>query len=328
MRSSTVTIVSIAVLGAAPSISMAGPPTESEIARRFDVRWSSVQYHKNVVVHNPAVSSNGQKTSETVQLQCEAEIRNPDLILGTSSDCTVTELIDGSGRAVKIDAPPQGGPRRGLRDRYEGLNYDTRFARPKVSRWREAIRSFLNLPRRGSQQPQRVTELKPSRFQVRLDADLIEQDKAEIGRLKGYFHALVVESYVNVDLPFEPNDNWMQLTPDVSVRVAEARCDGHSYRLRTEAHPRGLDLLFADGPLPDQVVVDRQLLGSDGKPIEPRHRMGHIPAPVNGSSSGSRSGGDLDIQTIRFVIAVKPRHQKIPFELEHIALPDPDAPQP
>jgi hypothetical protein len=52
--------------------------------------------------------------------------------------------------------------------------------------------------------------------------------------------------------------------------------------------------------------------------------MGHIPAPVNGSSSGSRSSGGYDIQTIRFVIAVKPRHQKISFELEHIPLPQPE----
>jgi len=321
MRLSMMRVVLIAIFCTGLSTSGAESRTEADIASRFNVRWSSVQYRKAVVVYNPEVSSAKQETSETVSLGCEVEIRDPNLVLGVSRDCTVTELTDGRGREIKVNSPPQGLGRFGRS--YEGLRYSDRFAPPaKVPRWRSFLRSLLKLPQNTNVRPQRVTKLEPSRFQIQLDKRLIEQDGAEIRHIEGYFHALMAESYVHIDVPFEPNDNWVRLTPELEIQVREAHCDGSSYRLRIEALPRGgisMRPLSASGPLPDRVVIAKQFIGPDGKPTGRHHGFSHLPVPVAGSSSGG--GRDMWITAIRFVIAVNPTHQKIPFELKHIPLP-------
>lgn len=44
-----------------------------------------------------------------------------------------------------------------------------------------------------------------------------------------------------------------------------------------------------------------------------------LPASIGGSGSGS--GGNGPVKTIRFVIAVNPTDYEVPFDLEHIPLP-------
>ena len=81
-------------------------------------------------------------------------------------------------------------------------------------------------------------------------------------------------------------------------------------------------MLSVGDSLPRRIVVDRQFIGQDGKPIQ--HIIGtrRIPASVGGRGGGS--GRDMGrVEKIRFVIAVNPAHYKIPFELEDIPLPRP-----
>ncbi len=74
-------------------------------------------------------------------------------------------------------------------------------------------------------------------------------------------------------------------------------------------------------PLPGRMVVEQQFIGADGKSsFHPR--PGFLPAPIGGHGSGS--GGNAPIKTIRFVVAVSPTERKIPFELSHVPLPNPD----
>ena len=313
-------VVEMVALFLGLSTSGAESGTEAAIANRFKVGWSSVQYNKTVVVRNPKVASTPQETSETVWLGCEAEIRDPNLVLGTSRDCVVTQLTDGRGREIDIDAARSP---RGLRRSYEGLRYRERFTQPpKVPRWRAYLRSLLKLPQNANFRPQRVTELRPSQFRIQLDKKLLDQDNAEIRRLKGYFHALAAESCVHVDVPFEPNDNWVSLTAGLEIRVREASCDGSSYRFRIETSPRGGDTMRpiqVDGLLPDRIVVARQFIGRDGQPVRSHSGFSRLPAPLGGSGSGS--GSNTWIEAIRFIIAVNPSHHKVPFELEHVPLP-------
>lgn len=77
-----------------------------------------------------------------------------------------------------------------------------------------------------------------------------------------------------------------------------------------------------DGSLPNRIVMGRKFIGKDGKPVGRSHMFSHLPGPIGGSGSGS--GSNHWVETIRFTIAVKPAHHKIPFELEHIPLPDPE----
>jgi len=48
--------------------------------------------------------------------------------------------------------------------------------------------------------------------------------------------------------------------------------------------------------------------------------FGFLPTHVGGSGGGSHSGSGKPIKKIRFVIAVNPKHYKIPFELKNIPL--------
>jgi hypothetical protein len=171
--------------------------------------------------------------------------------------------------------------------------------------------------------PQFVTELQPCRITMRLDKDLLGQARRELRSVKGYFHALIAESLENIDVPFEPNDAWVRLTPDVEIQVREAVCTPGSYRFSIETRPQGgggMRPLMVGEPLPGRIVVARQLLGPDGKP-DSRPGPSFLPAPIGGRSSGS--GGNFQIKTIRFVVAVNPTEHKIPFELAHVPLPNP-----
>lgn len=313
------TVVRVAVLFFGLSTAGVDAAIDAAIASRFKVDWTSVQYSKNVVVRNPKVSSPQEEVTKSLWLSCEVEISDPNLVLGTSRGCVVTQLMDGKGQKVKVVAFP-----RMLRQSYEGLRYHERFAQPpKVSRWRAYLRSLLKLPQNANFGPQRVTELRPSQFRIQLDKELLNQDNAEIGRLKGYFHALVAESYVYVDVPFEPNDHWVSLTSGVAIRVREASSDGFSYRFRIETDPPGGELMHpiqVGRLLPDRIVIGRQFIGKDGKPTGRHRGFSHVPAPIGGSGSGGGSG----VETIRFTIAVNPAHHKIPFEFVHIPVPDPE----
>jgi len=158
---------------------------------------------------------------------------------------------------------------------------------------------------------------------VELDIGLRKRAGGEISRVEGYFYALTAESFEHIEVPFEPNDNWVRLSPDLEIQVREAQSTESSYRYRIGTRrQRGVSTqrLSVGDFLPGRFVLAQQLIGQDGKTT--RHYGGSrsLPAHVGGSGSGS---GSVDrIEKIRYVIAVNPTHHKIPFELEHIPLPD------
>jgi len=119
-----------------------------------------------------------------------------------------------------------------------------------------------------------------------------------------------------VDLPFEPNDNWVSITPDVEIRVREARNEATNYRFEIEQRPDNVRQAFGmrvGDPLPSRFVVGRQI-------IEQTSAMGAGGWGSSGGIGGSGSGSGR-AEKIRYTIAVNPAHQTIPFELEHIPLP-------
>ncbi|MHC4167062.1 MAG: hypothetical protein ACYSWQ_08895 [Planctomycetota bacterium] len=146
------------------------------------------------------------------------------------------------------------------------------------------------------------------------------------GRVKGYFYALVAESFEYVDVPFKSSDKWIRITPDVEVQIREAWCKDSSYRLSTKGRPEGggsMRPLSAESYMPARLLVGRQLVGPDDKQVRRRSRMGMLmPYRVGGNSSGSGTNMG-QIKKIRYVIAVNPTHYEIPFVLENIPLPKP-----
>jgi len=158
---------------------------------------------------------------------------------------------------------------------------------------------------------------------IQLDPGLLRQDTGEIGSIKGYFNALTAESSKHVEVPFKPDNKWVRLTSDVEIQVRKAWHSGTAARFdirqrgRTGAAAR--DLYVGDS-LPDGIVLERRFIGKSSRPKPPVKFGRSLPGSIGGS--GSHDTGQR-IEKIGYLIAVDPNCYKIPFEIEHIPLPEP-----
>jgi hypothetical protein len=321
---------------------------DKKVMDRFEFNWESMRYDKSVTQYNPKVSSNEQASSsnESLKLSCEIEIKDPNLVLGISRKGVLTEMTDSKRRNIEISQEPTAMRRppiptmrnipmpRSMDMTYEGLSYHRIFTQPPtIPRWRALLYKYLRIPQ-APFKPELVDELQPARVQFELDIGLLEPSGGKIRNLKGYFYALMAESLEHVEVPFEPNDQWVRLTDEVAIQVREAdyTISGSSLRFNFEIEENRtggerIHRLSVGDYLPEKIVMDRQLIGEDGKQINRSPGLGPLPAHVGGGGGGSHSGpgGVSPVEKIRFVIAVNPKHYTIPFELKDIPLPDPES---
>jgi hypothetical protein len=323
MRRVRIVAALVSVLSAGLFAAEAELQLDPKLAKGFTVRWSSVRYDRSVSVENPAITRNRTQKSESenLTLSFQAEIRDPNLILGVGREVVVTQVTDSQGRDVSVNSPPINS-----HDMYEGLEYTPQFSRPSpLPKWRVFIRTILRLPPPPVGPPQMVMELQPCRMTTRLDMGLLDQSGGEIRAVKGYFYAIIPGSTEQVEVPFEPNNAWVRLTPDVEIQVQEAVCENAFYRYRIETRPQGggsgRPLMVGQG-VPTRFVAAQQLIGEDGKLLNRGRGPGWLPVSVGGMGSGTGSGVGR-IKAIRYVIAVGAKERKIPFELQHVPLPKP-----
>lgn len=293
--------------------------------RYYDVDWHSITYTLNL--YNPAVLE--KDYAQKLSVLCDAKILDPDLVLGTCDAPIIERITDGSGRDTDISrAEPR--PDR-MCYRSPGYRPNRTVTPPSTLAQLEAkARLAMGLPLLARHRPKRGSELQPVRMVIQLDPGLMGQGQREIGRIEGYFHALTTESYKHVEVPFKPSNKWVRLTSDVEIQVAKAWHDGVKYRCdikeRSKAQIRP-GRLHVDDPLPDGIVVEQRFTGPD---VPPKRR----PIVGGGRSLPRRAGGngsvgytvqniDCRIETIDYLIAVNPAHHRIPFEFEHIPLPNP-----
>jgi hypothetical protein len=343
-------IVLIEVMALFVGLSRAKAESEAKprtrVADKFMVSWSSIAYDKKVSLRNPAAYdirvslrnpaaydkrvwghrlavSDGkeQQVSETLTLSYEVESLDPNVVLGICLEPMIEEVTDGEGANVEVK--PVSSKPSALE--YEALQYTRRYVYPsRPARWKTAIRSALRLPPKVGTTGRHVDLLEPSRMQVKLDVGVIKRGSGEIGRVKGHFYALVAESLEYVEVPFKPSDDWTRLTPDMEIRLRDPQCTEKKFRFGTYRRPHegaSIRTLPVQNNWPDRVVVARELLGEDGKPIYHGSGTQRLPTPLFRGTSGS--GSDCMIKSIRYVIAVNPTHHEIPFVLEHIPLPKP-----
>jgi len=322
-RITVIVIITLSIgLSAAQSESKAKSKDEKKIEDNFEVSWTRISYTKTVSLSNTDGSEDqDQDVSERMSLSCEVEMLDPNFVLGVSRAPVIEEMTDDKGGKIEIDT----GSSSSFQMRYEAPRYDRRYVSPiKTAKWKTAVRSALRLPPKESSQPRWVEQIRPVRMQIDLNVGLGEKAPEKIGRVKGYFYALIAESYEYVDVPFKKSDKWIRLTPDVEVQITDAWCKGSSYRISTKGRPEGgrsIHSLSAETYLPARLVMDRQLVGPDNELVR-RHRSPFLPYHVGGNSSGSGSNMG-QIKKIRYVIAVNPAHYEIPFVLENIPLPKP-----
>jgi len=290
------------------------PKSESraytKVEDNFTVSCSSVSYAETAA------------TRKGLSLFCEVEMLKPNCVLAISEVPVIELVTDDKGGNLEIDS--KSASSRPMR--YRAPSTRPRFvAPPKQAKWKAAVRSALRLPPKKRSRSHLVREVRPSRMQIDLSVGPDEQSGEEIGRVKGYIYALVADSFEYVDVPFKKSDKWVRLTPDLEIQVSEAFCDGSRYRLVTKTRPEEggyVARLSSDTSLPERLAVAEGLIGRDKKPVGSWGGMPRMPFHVGGSSEGS--GGTIrQIEKIRYVMAVNPRHYKIPFVLENIPLPKP-----
>lgn len=311
---------------------LAGPSENSEApaqarssiknnrGKYFNIRWTSITHMQRL--YNPAFSKRG--LDQTLKLHCDAEILDPELVLGTCETPIIEKVTDGKGRPVDI---------RPERPRSRRMYYKTPEYRKSgpatppstLAQMEGKARLALGLPLRERHWPQRASKLQPVRMVIELDPGLIGQERKEITHVKGFLQALTAESFKNVEVPFKSSNEWVRLTSNVEIQVARAWHDGSTYRFdikersRTPIRPGRMSINI---PLPDGIVVSRRFAGP-GVPEKDRSIVkGGDSIPMSPGGRGSISyGPDSKIKTISYRIAVNPKHLKIPFQFEHIPLP-------
>jgi hypothetical protein len=320
MRIGWMVAVQVCALCGGAFASESEPGLDTKIAKNFKVRWSSVYYNKYVSVGNPEIAQRSDHR-ETLTLSCQAEVLDPSLILGTGRTGIITQMTDSGERDVAVNSPSTS-----PRDTYDALRYDQDVQRPgPTPRWRTIIDTILQRPPRRPGPPQMVTVLRPCEITTELDMGLLAQAGGELRTVKGYFHAIVPGSIEKVDVPFEPNNIWVRLTPDVEIQVQEAVCGNNFYRYQINARPQGgsgMRPLMVGQGIPARFVAAQQFIGEDGKPM--RHQTGSVWLPAHVGGGGSGGGSSIGrIKAIRYIIAVDAKECRVPFEVQRVTLPKP-----
>lgn len=293
---------------------------DARVAKNLKVRWSSVRYDKSVVVENPEISKTPEQESENLTLSCRVEVQDPNAVLGIGRQAIITQLTDSRGRDIPVVAPATD-----PHETYEGLRYAQQFRQPApLPKWRAFIQRILQRPPQRMGPPQLAMELQPTQITARLDMGLLDRAGGEIRSVKGHFHALLAGSTEHVEVPFEPNNAWVRLTPDLEIQMQEAVSGNTFFRYRIDVRPQGggpRRPLIVGQPVPERFVAAQEFIGEDGKPVRHFGGFRSLPAHVGGSGSGGGSVGR--VKAIRFVIAVGAKGCEIPFELQRVPLPKP-----
>lgn len=293
-----------------------------KVADCFDANWVSVTYHKSLYNSAAYEISPDQSALENLLVSCQARILDPRMIVGMCDTPVIERITDGNGQNVDIGKRLS----RASRMYYNPLQYQPSLipALPSgLIYWEGRARRALGLPLLARHLPKRALVLQPVYIGIKLDPGLLRQDIQEISSIKGYFHALTAGSLKHVIVPYKSSDKWVRLTSDVEIQVSKVLQTESSSQFEIKQRGLGTRLrtpLCVGDSLPEELVVDRQFIGSEDRSNSLGAKAGQrLPAGIDGS--GSISG--RQIKKIDYLIAVDPNHNMIPFEFKHIPLPKP-----
>jgi hypothetical protein len=269
-----------------------------DLSHYFDVFWESIQ--RSSTVYNPAGNAPHGRDQRRLSINAKIHLLTTKNLIGVSPQAVVSRLADDQGNELTVPQTGQATSRQ-----YQPWCQDVKF-----------------IP--GGQQR---TELRPYHLSIIIDTDAIGDLPPLFGRVEGHFQALFARSYEEIDVPYKKSDEWIELEPGLSIRIAEAFSENGQYRYRIETkddrehHLRFMGFLDELRQLPERVLMEQQLLDSQKDPIQPRrHPIFPIPGG-NGSGTGGEKFGD--IKTIRYVYAIKPYERQIPFVFQEIPVPAP-----
>ncbi len=168
----------------------------------------------------------------------------------------------------------------------------------------------------------------------------------KLSSIQGYIYAMYAEDVIEADIPleqtavecvappfYEPATGWINVAPDLQIRVLDAYVCGDYYEYDTEV--RSLTGVVGSLRVPthvgigdwvgDYVVVKAQLTGRYGTAVSYEPGIGMSMCTRNAAGcSGTWGTKGARFEKIRHTIAIHPVEVKIPFELIDIPVPSVD----
>ncbi len=180
------------------------------------------------------------------------------------------------------------------------------------------------------------------RFHLSFPVDPNVTYPAMFSKIDWTMNVLLVEETKTVDIPFEPNDAWVELTPGFEIMVEEAATEEgkYQYKLKTQYDSTKVGYLMGgsihlwnDESLPPAAILSMAILNAEGKSVK------DVSGGNGGFSSGSGASGSStqmsgtmsgsgscsacgDATTIRFTLGFNLYEQEASFTLKDIPVPE------
>ena len=144
------------------------------------------------------------------------------------------------------------------------------------------------------------------RYSVRMPMDPEQGCPISLARMEWSMAALYADMFGVVEIPFEPNENWIELVDglEILVETASAEEGKYSYLIQAIYDPSVIDYStggswgwWVDDVLPAALVAKMEMLNAEGKPVRDPNTPGGF--AINASSI-TRSSDGLKINTTRF----------------------------
>jgi len=279
-------------------------------AEHFVPFWESVEVSARV--YNPAERPESDPdTQRQLTISAGARILDKTGLIGVNTSAGEIVAVDQDGVEIyRSEENP-------LRSRHY-RPIDTIGHLIGLGEWSDDFRSSLNVP---------------------LEAG---QDYPEsLNRVEWTVGVLAADAFEVVDVPFEPNEAWIELMPGLEIMVAEASVEEgrFSYSIEAIYDPNlaeyaigGTVHFWRDEVPPATIMLETEVLNADGESVQDLSQSGAF----SGSSSARSSEGGLmtatvrgsgrcsacgDAAIIRYTFALAPYEREARFVLEDIPVP-------
>lgn len=294
-----------------------GDPNEAkwDVAERFASVWDSVEV--SAQVFNPSYMGPRDlyECGRSITVVGKVHVLDVNDLVGMQVvDPDVLQVVDSDGNDVAW-APLPWRPVR----QYQELRYE----------W--------PVPRNPFEAPKPV--LQPYDVTVSFCVDPDQRPISALSLFHWCAYAVYAEDVIEVDVPFEASDDWLEVAPGIQITVTKATVECCDYAYWTEVrHTGGIVRAFDDPvsstePMADYLVVRTLLLDSEGTPVRATEDDRVSPAVwservESTSLNTAKCGGwlltfatEAEIASVRHVIVVHPYEVRVPFVVRDLPLP-------
>lgn len=280
-----------------------------DAAEAFAPYWRSVTLQSQL--YNPVEEPNRDPNAETT-LQISGGVRILD----------DTALVGIDRRANAIVAFDQ-----------DGVEIYASAAEPPISRSYETIAEatrFGLLTERGNE----------ISFGVSIPLDPESGYPSALSRVEWSMNVMMADELMTVDVPFEPNETWVELVPGLEILVDDAVAEEgrYSYHLQAIYDPNlasfstsGRMHFWRDEVPPAVMMTAIDILNAEGEPVHGPGTSGGFSAgaserPLDGLRAVTATGSGRcstcgDATTFRFTFALAPYEEEARLALEDIPVP-------